>query len=106
LRCLGWGGRYLVIGFAGGEIPVVKVNQTILKGASIVGVAYGMAAIADPAANRAHFDQLFEWYRKGLVTPAIGHRFALSDAADALRVVHNRAALGKVVIEMPSDSPA
>ena len=101
LRCLAWNGRYLVIGFAAGEIPLIKANQTILKGISIVGVAYGMSAVADPVANAKDFKQLFTWYRQGLVRPAIGHRFALADAAQAMRVVFERRALGKVVIEMP-----
>jgi NADPH2:quinone reductase len=102
LRCLAWNGRYLVIGFAAGQVPVIKANQTILKGISIVGVAYGMSALADPAANVEDFEQLFAWYRKGLVKPAIGHRFPLADAAEAMRVVFERRALGKVVIEMPA----
>jgi NADPH2:quinone reductase len=102
LRSLAWAGRYLVVGFAGGEIPTIKANQTILKGISVVGVAYGMSAILDPAANREDFAQLFDWYRQGLVTPAIGHRFPLAQAADAMRVVFERRALGKVVVEMPA----
>ncbi|MDQ1432159.1 MAG: NADPH:quinone reductase [Actinomycetota bacterium] len=102
LRCLAWNGRYLVIGFAAGEIPVLKLNQTILKSISVVGVAYGMSAIADPAGNAHDFRQLFDWYEQGLVTPAIGHRFPLHDAAEAMRVVHEREAIGKVVIEMPA----
>jgi NADPH:quinone reductase len=102
LRSLAWNGRYLVIGFASGDIPTIKANQTILKCISIVGVAYGMSAIMDPQANVEDFAQLFDWYRQGLVTPAIGHRFELSDAAAALRVLFERRALGKVVIEMPA----
>jgi NADPH2:quinone reductase len=102
MRCLAWNGRYVVIGFASGEIPVVKVNQTILKGISIVGVAYGMSAIADPKANAQDFAQLFDWYRQGLVTPAIGDVFPLVDTTAALRVVIERRALGKVIIEMPA----
>lgn len=102
LRCLAWNGRYLVIGFACGEIPAIKTNQTILKNISIVGVAYGMSAIADPPANAEDFAQLFAWYRQGLVRPAIGHRFPLADAAEAMRVVFERRALGKVVLEMPA----
>jgi NADPH2:quinone reductase len=101
LRCLAWNGRYLVIGFASGQVPVIKANQTILKGVSVVGVAYGMSAIADPAANAEDFRQLFDWYRQGLVRPVIGHRFPLADAAAALRVVSGRRALGKVIIEVP-----
>jgi NADPH2:quinone reductase len=102
LRSLAWNGRYLVIGFASGDIPTIKANQTILKCISIVGVAYGMSAIMDPQANVEDFAQLFEWYREGKVTPAIGHRFALADTAEALRVVFERRALGKVVVEMPA----
>jgi NADPH2:quinone reductase len=102
LRCLAWNGRYLVIGFASGDIPVLKVNQTILKGISVIGVAYGLSAVYDPEANLSDFRQLFEWYDQGLVTPSIGHRFPLADAGEAMRVVFERRALGKVVIEMPA----
>jgi NADPH2:quinone reductase len=102
LRCLAWNGRYLVVGFAGGEIPVFKANQTILKSLSIVGVAYGMSAMIDPKANREDFAQLFQWYREGKVRPHIGHRFPLAEAAAALATLHERRALGKVVIDMPA----
>ena len=102
LRSLAWNGRYLVIGFAAGDIPTIKANQTILKCISIVGVAYGMSAIIDPKANLEDFAQLFDWYDQGKVTPAIGHRFSLAEAAEAMRTVFERRALGKVVIEMPA----
>ncbi|MBL7502065.1 NADPH:quinone oxidoreductase family protein [Frankia sp. CNm7] len=107
LRALAWNGRYLAIGFAGG-IPTVSVNQTILKCISIIGVAYGMSALHDPAANARDMKALFDWYREGKVRPSIGHRYPLAEAAEALRVVRQRRVLGKVVIEMPSDvsSPA
>lgn len=52
MRTLAWNGRYLVVGFAGGDIPLVKLNQTILKGISLVGVAYGMSAILRSAGQR------------------------------------------------------
>jgi NADPH2:quinone reductase len=98
---MAWNGRFLVVGFAGGEIPTFRANQTILKSISIVGVAYGASAIVDPASNRADFDQLFAWYDDGLIHPHIGHRFTLDSAADAIRVVTQRRALGKVVVELP-----
>lgn len=98
LRSMAWNGRYLVVGFAGGEIPVFKANQTILKSISIVGVAYGASAIVDPAANRDDFRQLFEWYRLGAIKPHVGHRFTLDQAAEAIGVVGQRRAMGKVVI--------
>jgi NADPH2:quinone reductase len=100
LRCLAWNGRYLVVGFAGGEVPTIALNQTILKSISIIGIAYGASAIVDPAGNKALFAQLFEWYRQGKVRPHIGHRFPLARGADAIRTVGERRALGKVVIEM------
>jgi NADPH2:quinone reductase len=97
-RCVGWNGRYLVVGFAGGGIPRILLNRTILRSISFVGVAYGASAIVDPAGNRELFAQLFELYRAGKVTPHIGHRFPLDDAAEAVRTLSSRRALGKVVI--------
>jgi NADPH2:quinone reductase len=99
-RGLAWNGRYLVVGFAAGEIPTVTLNHTILKSISLIGVAYGASAIADPQMNADNFARLFDWYRAGLVQPVIGHRFPLEETADALRVVHERQAMGKVVIEI------
>jgi NADPH2:quinone reductase len=99
-RCLGWNARYLVVGFAGGEVPTIRLNQTILKSVSVVGVAYGMSAIVDPDANRERFDRLFAWYRDGAVRPHIGARFPLDQGADAVRMLGERRALGKVVIEL------
>lgn len=61
-----------------------------------------MSVIVEAQANREDFQALFAWYRNGQVTPAIGHRFPLADAAAAMRVVHGRRALGKVVIDMAS----
>ena len=104
LRCMAWNGRYLVIGFAAGEVPSIGLNQTILKSISVVGVAYGASAIADPADNRALLEQLFTWYEAGKLKPAIGGRFSLDDGADAIRMLSERRALGKVVIEIQPSS--
>lgn len=103
LRCLGWNGRFLVVGFAAGDVPQLKLNQTVLKSISVIGIAYGASAIVDPASNRALFAQLFAWYEEGRLTPHIGARFPLARAADAVRLVHDRAALGKVVIDVTTD---
>jgi NADPH:quinone reductase len=100
LRCLAWNGRYLVVGFADGAIPTVPLNLTILKSISLVGVAYGASAIKDPAANDAAFAQLFDWYRAGLVPPHVGHRFPLAQGAAAIATLRDRAALGKVVVDI------
>ena len=97
-RCLGWNGRYLVVGFAGGGIPSLPLNRTILRSISIVGVAYGASAVADPAANKRLFAQLFDLYRDGKVTPHIGHRFSLDETAAAVGTMRDRGAMGKIVI--------
>ena len=99
LRCVGWNGRYLVIGFAGGEIPQVGINYTILKSLSIVGVAYGMSAINDPAMNAANFDQLFAWFDEGLLQPHVGKEFACAELPEALRDMNAGNALGKTVVQ-------
>jgi NADPH2:quinone reductase len=101
LRSVAWGGRYLAIGFAAG-IPVVRLNQAILKNISLVGVAYGMSAILDPEANAADWAQLFRWYNEGKVKPAVGRVYPLAQALEAMRSVYERRAVGKVVIEMPA----
>jgi NADPH:quinone reductase len=100
LRCLAWNGRYLVIGFADGAIPTVPLNLTVLKSISLVGVAYGASAIVDPPTNDAAFAQLFAWYEAGLVHPHVGHRFPLAEGARAIATLHDRAALGKVVVDI------
>lgn len=100
LRCLAWNGRFLVVGFAGGEVPTLPLNLTVLRSVSVIGVAYGASAIADPTANRELFDQLFAWFEEGLLAPHVGARYPIAQAADAVRAVRERHALGKVVIEM------
>jgi NADPH:quinone reductase len=100
LRALAWNGRYLVVGFAGGGIPTLPLNLTLLKSISIVGVAYGASVLAEPGITTADMHALLEWYRQGLVTPHIGHRLPLESAAEAMRIVSGRRARGKVVLEV------
>lgn len=104
-RCVAWDGRYLVIGFTGG-IPTFPVNYSILKSMSLIGVAYGMSAIKDPVANTRNVRQLIEWYDRGLLTPAIGHRVPFEQLPDACRELHDRKSVGKTVIRLrpPAES--
>jgi NADPH2:quinone reductase len=92
-----------MIGFVGG-IPVVRLNQTILKNLSLIGVAYGASASISPEANQQDWDQLFRWYAEGKVKPAIGEVYPLERGIEAMRSVRERRAVGKVVIEMPGAS--
>jgi NADPH:quinone reductase len=99
-RCVGWNGRYLVIGFAAGDIPVMPANYPLLKSMSLVGVAFGMSAIKDPAMNQANFRQLFDWFTDGRLRPAVGEVVSFEDLPGACTELHAGRAIGKTVIEM------
>ena len=104
-RCMGWNGRYLVIGFAGGEIPQLGINYTILKSIAVIGVAYGMSAINDPAMNAENFSQLFDWFERGLLKPAVGKTYPCEQLPDALREMGAGQTLGKTVVEFAASVP-
>lgn len=97
-RSIAWEGRYLVIGFAGGEIPKLPLNLPLLKGASLVGVFWGEFARRDPKANAANLARLAEWIAAGKVRPLISQTYSLDDAPRAMRDLLERRVTGKVVI--------
>ncbi len=99
LRAITWNGRFLVVGFPAG-IPSLPLNLTLLKGCDVRGVFYGAAVQRDPAMSDALIAELFELYIAGKVRPAISERFPLDRAAEAIRHLADRRALGKVVVTM------
>ena len=99
IRCVGWNGRYLVVGFAGGNIPTMRANYTILKSIAMIGVAYGMSAIKDPAMNNENFAQLFSWYQQGKVKPMVGKCYSVEQFPDAMAELYAGQAIGKTVID-------
>jgi NADPH2:quinone reductase len=98
LRSMAWGGRYLVIGFAAGEIPRIPLNLTLLKGCGILGVFYGSFAKREPEANRALMGQLLAWVREGRLRPWISATYPLAEAPTALEALLSRRATGKIVV--------
>jgi NADPH2:quinone reductase len=98
LRGIAWEGRFLVIGFASGEIPKIPLNLVLLKGCQIVGVFWGSFAMREPAKNRAHAEQLFAWVAEGKLRPAIDAALPFTEAADALRRIEARQVKGKIVL--------
>ena len=98
-RSIGWRGRYLVVGFANGEIPKLPLNLTLLKGASLMGVFWGEFAKREPKANMAAMRQLMGWLAEGKIKPRISGRYALADTAAALNDMAARKVTGKVVIQ-------
>jgi NADPH2:quinone reductase len=98
-RSIGWRGRYLVVGFANGEIPKLPLNLTLLKGASLMGVFWGDFARREPAANLAAMRELMEWLASGKIRPHISHRYALAETPAALNDMAARKVTGKIVIQ-------
>jgi NADPH2:quinone reductase len=98
LRDLGWGGRFVVIGFAAGDKPKIALNLPLIKGCSIVGVWVGAFIRRNPAQHRANARILYEWYGAGKIKPHVWATYPLVKAADALNAVAGRQVAGKVVL--------
>lgn len=98
LRSIAWKGRYLVVGFAAGDIPKIPLNLALLKGCAIMGVFWGDFAAREPQANQANAMQLFAWLMQGELKPHISARYPLEKAAEALRSLMERRVTGKIVL--------
>jgi NADPH2:quinone reductase len=98
LRALGWGGRYLVIGFAGGEIPRLPLNLVLLKELDILGVHWGAHVERAPEAHRADMQQLLAWTAEGKLKPHIHKTYRFEDSNAALAEIAARRVRGKVLL--------
>ena len=98
LRAMNWNGRYLVIGFAAGQIPKVPLNLTLLKGCQIVGVFWGAMAARDPKHAAESLQEVLNMISKGAIKPHVSEHFKLADAGKAIRLLMDRKAKGKVVV--------
>jgi NADPH2:quinone reductase len=99
LRCIAWGARLLVIGFTGG-IGLARTNLLLIKGASVLGVRAGEAVRKNPALGDARIKALSEWAEAEKVRPNISHRLPLEDYAQAMRLLIDRKAIGRVALMM------
>ena len=97
-RAIGWNGRFLVVGFAAGNIPKIALNLPLLKGASIVGVFWGGFAMGNPKANMENTRILMQWHAEGKLKPHIHKTYPLEATATALEEMMQRKARGKLVI--------
>jgi NADPH2:quinone reductase len=100
LRALGWRGRLVVVGFAAGEIPRIPLNLVLLKGAEIHALNFGPFMEHEPAEAARNRAELTELWRSGKVSPHVSAVYPLARAADALRELAERRAIGKVVIDV------
>ena len=97
LRAIGWGGRYLVVGFTAG-IPKLPLNLTLLKSCQVMGVFWGDYVARFPDQNAANIAALLTQYLEGHIKPAITERFPLARGGEAIARLASRAARGKVVV--------
>ncbi len=98
LRSMAWRGRFLVVGFANGEIPKIPLNLTLLKGCSIVGVFWGEFVRREPRSNAKDLMELVTMMQAGTIKPLVSARYSFAEAADALNAVMQRKVTGKIVL--------
>ncbi len=98
VRAMAWEGRYLIVGFAAGDIPRIPLNLALLKGSSLVGVFWGSFAMKTPKKNMENTMQLMQWYGNKKLKPHIHKVYALKDTPKALEEMMERKVKGKVVI--------
>jgi NADPH:quinone reductase len=98
LRALGDRGRYLVIGFASGDIPAVPLNQVLLRNRSVIGIDWGVWAMTHPAEQRALLADLLAMVASGTLDPVRPAVYPLDDVAGALEALLGRRAVGKIAL--------
>lgn len=98
LRSLGWEGRYLVIGFAAGEIPKVALNLVLLKSCDVRGVLWGAWALRDPNGQRALMTDIVRWCADGKLSAHVHAAYPLAQTAAALKAIADRKVMGKIVL--------
>ncbi len=98
LRGMAWNGRFLVIGFAAGDIPRIPLNLPLLKGCSIVGVFWGTFTEREPEHNSENLQELLTWFSEGKLKPHISATYPLESATQALNDIMNRKVTGKAVL--------
>ncbi|MCU0868038.1 MAG: NADPH:quinone oxidoreductase family protein [Burkholderiales bacterium] len=101
LRDMAWNGRFLVIGFAAGDIPKIPLNLALLKGCSIVGVFWGAFTKAQPDDHRRNNAELLALWQAGRIAPHLHATYPLERAADALNALLAKQVSGKVVLVTP-----
>jgi NADPH2:quinone reductase len=98
LRGIAWKGRYLIVGFANGEIPKIPMNLPLLKGCAIMGVFWGQFSKLESSKSFQNIGQLVQWIKEGKIHQHISKQYSLAEAPDALQALLDRKMLGKGVV--------
>lgn len=100
LRCVAWGGRLLIVGFASGRIPMIPANIPLIKNFSVIGVRAGEIGRRDPALGHRNIETIDRWAAEGRINPYVCATFPLEQGVEALRMLERREVVGKVVLTM------
>jgi NADPH2:quinone reductase len=98
LRSIAWLGRFLVVGFAAGDIPKLPLNLVLLKSCDVLGVFWGGWIARDPAGHRANMEQLLTWLAQGKLSSHVHAVYPLAEATAALKTIAARKVMGKVIL--------
>jgi NADPH:quinone reductase len=98
LRSIAWEGRFLVVGFAAGEIPKLPLNLVLLKSCDVRGVFWGQWTERDPHGDRNNIADLVRWCAEGKLSAHVHAVYPLRDAAQALKAIADRKVMGKVIL--------
>lgn len=98
LRGMDWGGRFLVVGFATGEIPKLPLNLVLLRSYDVLGVYWGAWTLRDPPGHRANMTQVLDWCAQGKLSSHVHAVYSLDQAPAALKAIAARKVMGKVIL--------
>ncbi len=104
-RSLSWRGRHLVVGFAGGPLPALRANLTLMKGAALVGVDVRQFQLFERECADAYLEELLGWVREGALSPPVGRTFPLAEFAPALEFALTGMGLGKTILAISDENP-
>ncbi len=100
LRSIAWKGRYLIIGFASGDIPQIPFNLALLKGCSVLGVFWGSFAEKEPKQSLQNLGEILQWLRAGKIKQHIHHIYPLDEAAKSISDIMHRKVMGKAIVKV------
>ena len=98
IRSITWGGRFLVVGFAAGQIPKIPLNLLLLKNCAVLGVFWGEMASRQPELQQANLTQILDWIADGRLKPHIHKTYPLAETGPAIASLETRTTTGKVII--------
>ncbi|MBV06015.1 MAG: NADPH:quinone oxidoreductase [Gammaproteobacteria bacterium] len=100
IRCINWGGRILIVGFASGRIPTLPINMALIKGFSVIGVRAGEFARKNPEKGKENNQEIRRICEEGFFDPYICKTFSLSEAKDSILYLSERKLIGKIVVKI------